>query len=119
MGEGDVYGFLPRREARRGHAQLRGCVFRVIAVQWRLVVPSSVDSVVRVATEHCQSAYQKEKEDSLDGIVCCTHTEGSTEDVLHNRDKILRTLAGFLVHPNVGAAVVVTNDRWIPSLSLP
>lgn len=73
---------------------------------------SIADSVVRVATEHCQTAYQKQKTDSLDGIVCCIHTEGSTEGVLNNRDKILRTLAGFLVHPNVGAGIVVTNDRY-------
>ena len=67
--------------------------------------------MVRVATEHCQEAYQKHPMESLDGIVCCT------EGVLNNRDKILRTLAGFLVHPNVGAGIVVTHDRWGFSVS--
>ena len=46
----------------------------------------------------------------MDGVVYCVHTEGSLEGRALNKDKVLRTLSGFLVHPNVGAAVVVYND---------
>jgi altronate dehydratase len=43
----------------------------------------------------------------FDGVVAVTHTEGGTESEPHNRELVLRTLAGFMVHPNVGAALAV------------
>lgn len=43
---------------------------------------------------------------NIDGIVPVAHTEGST-DKLNNLDLLLRTLAGFIVNPNVGAVLVV------------
>lgn len=42
----------------------------------------------------------------IDGIVAIAHTEGSTEH-FNNRDLLLRTLAGLIVHPNVGAILIV------------
>ena len=47
-------------------------------------------------------AYDRKK---IDGIVPIAHTEGTVEGAL-NRDKVIRTLAGFVVHPNVGAVVL-------------
>jgi len=44
---------------------------------------------------------------NLDGIVPIAHTEGSGYTQLNNRDYLLRTLAGLIVHPNVAAALVV------------
>jgi altronate dehydratase len=41
-----------------------------------------------------------------DGIVAIAHTEGSGRDPLNNREFLLRTLAGFVVHPNVGAVLM-------------
>ncbi len=42
----------------------------------------------------------------IDGIVPVAHTEG--DDALQlNKALVLRTLAGFLVHPNVGAVLIV------------
>ncbi len=43
---------------------------------------------------------------NVDGIVPVAHTEGGAENP-NNRDLLLRTLAGFMVNPNVGAVLVV------------
>ncbi|HXV44388.1 MAG TPA: UxaA family hydrolase, partial [Anaerolineae bacterium] len=43
---------------------------------------------------------------NLDGIVAVAHTEGSDESP-NNLDLLLRTLAGFMVNPNVGAVLAV------------
>ncbi|MEZ4681755.1 MAG: UxaA family hydrolase [Caldilineaceae bacterium] len=43
----------------------------------------------------------------IDGIVPIAHTEGSGYAAINNRDFLLRTLAGLIVHPNVAAVLVV------------
>ena len=43
---------------------------------------------------------------NIDGIVAVAHTEGDTESP-NNLALLLRTLAGFMVHPNVGAVLAV------------
>jgi altronate dehydratase len=47
----------------------------------------------------------------VDGIVVVAHTEGShgdgTGSLPHNAELVIRTLCGFIVHPNVGAVVAV------------
>ena len=43
---------------------------------------------------------------NVDGIVPVAHTEGGHQNP-NNRDLLLRTLAGFIVHPNVGAVVAL------------
>ena len=43
---------------------------------------------------------------NVDAIVPVAHTEGGHHNP-NNRDLLLRTLAGFMVHPNVGAVVAV------------
>lgn len=52
-------------------------------------------------TRHLAAGYSH-----IDGIVAVAHTEGGNEP-LHNLDLVLRTLTGFIVHPNVGAILVV------------
>ena len=47
---------------------------------------------------------------SLDGIVAIAHTEGGGNEEPNNTQEVLRGLAGFLVHPNVGA-VLVSEER--------
>ncbi len=42
----------------------------------------------------------------VDGVVAVTHTEGSRAGG-HNEELLLRTLAGFAVHPNVGAVLLL------------
>ena len=55
---------------------------------------------------------------SLDGVVAVAHTEGGGPGEPNNAAEVLRALAGFMVHPNVGAVLAVdygvepiTNDR--------
>ena len=44
---------------------------------------------------------------NIDGIVSVTHTEGGEGKTPNNVDMLLRTLAGFTVHPNIGAIMLV------------
>ncbi len=44
---------------------------------------------------------------SLDGIVAIAHTEGGGAGEPNNTNEVLRALAGFVVHPNVGAVLAV------------
>lgn len=44
---------------------------------------------------------------NIDGIVPVAHTEGGSRHTPNNRERILRTLAGWLVHPNVGAVLAL------------
>ena len=44
---------------------------------------------------------------NVDGVVSVTHTEGGEGKTPNNVEMLLRTLAGFTVHPNVGAIMLV------------
>lgn len=44
---------------------------------------------------------------NIDGVVAVTHTEGGGEHRPNNLDYVLRTLAGFVIHANVGAVLIV------------
>jgi altronate dehydratase len=44
---------------------------------------------------------------NVDGVVPVAHTEGGSVTAPNNRDLLLRTLAGFVVNPNVGALLAV------------
>ena len=44
--------------------------------------------------------------ENIDGIVPVAHTEGDGDRLL-NKELVIRTLAGFFVHPNVGAVLLV------------
>ena len=44
---------------------------------------------------------------TLDGIVAIAHTEGGGTEEANNTQEVLRALAGFVVHPNVGAVLAV------------
>ena len=43
----------------------------------------------------------------IDGVVAVTHTEGGENRTPNNIDMLLRTLAGFTVHPNIGAMLLI------------
>jgi altronate dehydratase len=45
--------------------------------------------------------------DNIDGVVAVAHTEGGGADRPNNLEFVLRTLGGFIVHPNVGACLAV------------
>jgi altronate dehydratase len=44
---------------------------------------------------------------NIDGVVAVAHTEGGGRSRPNNLEFLLRTLAGFVVHPNVGAVLAV------------
>jgi len=44
---------------------------------------------------------------NVDGVVAIAHTEGGSRSTPNNRDMLLRTLAGFMVHPNCAAVLAV------------
>lgn len=69
-----------------------------------LGVTSQAASYARLLAERLQPHVTGQPQ--LDGIVAVAHTEGSGHDPLNNRDLLLRTLAGFVVHPNVGAVLI-------------
>lgn len=74
-----------------------------------LGVTSQAGSYARRLAENLQplsAAYP-----NIDGIAAVAHTEGSGRDPLNNRELLLRTLAGFVVHPNVGAVLIVGHDH--------
>jgi altronate dehydratase len=47
---------------------------------------------------------------NVDGIVAVAHTEGGEGGRPNNLELLLRTLSGFVVHPNVGAVLVVDEE---------
>lgn len=66
---------------------------------------SSTASFVRAVAEQLQAGLADWG--NIDGIVPIAHTEGSGYVTINNRDLLLRTLAGLLVHPNVAAVLAV------------
>lgn len=50
---------------------------------------------------------EAEAHSHIDGIVAIAHTEGGGTNSPNNKELLLRTLAGFMVHPNVGAVLAV------------
>ena len=45
--------------------------------------------------------------ENIDGVVAVTHTEGGESTTPNNLEMLLRTLAGFTIHPNIGAVLAV------------
>ena len=50
---------------------------------------------------------------NVDGVVAVAHTEGGAGVDPNNRELVLRTLAGFMVHSNVGAVLAVDRGTEI------
>ncbi len=70
-----------------------------------LAVTSLAGSYVRrleARLEGVAEAYE-----NIDGIVAVAHTEGGDRRTPNNLEFLLRALAGFAVHPNVGAVLIV------------
>ena len=45
--------------------------------------------------------------ENIDGVVAVTHTEGGENATPNNLEMLLPTLAGFTIHPNIGAVLAV------------
>jgi len=50
---------------------------------------------------------ESDRHTNIDGVAAVAHTEGGSDERPNNLDFVLRTLAGFIVHPNVGAILAV------------
>ena len=72
-----------------------------------LGVTSRTGSFVRRLAERLQDLPAAHA--NIDAVAPVAHTEGATPHP-HNRELLLRTLAGFMVHPNVGAVLAVDDD---------
>ena len=70
-----------------------------------LAVNSRSSSFVRLLDQKLKSELCEYP--NVDGIVSVSHTEGGADLEPNNREPLLRTLAGFVVHPNVGAVLIV------------
>lgn len=54
------------------------------------------------------SRFKSQRSDTFDGVTCVAHTEGAIPgEFAHNTELLLRCLSGFVVHSNVGAALIV------------
>ena len=69
-----------------------------------LGVSSRVAGFVKELEHRCRQVATGLKQ--VDGVVGVVHTEGD-DDAINNRELVLRTLAGFAVHPNTGAVLFV------------
>jgi altronate dehydratase len=70
-----------------------------------LGLTSRTGSFAKVLEERLKSA--TEPFESVSGVIAVAHTEGGEERTPNNLELLLRTLAGFVIHPNVGAVLVV------------
>ena len=66
-----------------------------------LAVTSRVNGFAREVAERVAGTAPA----GVDGVVAVTHTEGAGTGRPNNLDHLLRVLAGFMVHPNVGAVL--------------
>ncbi len=69
---------------------------------------STASSFVRILQQRLGELAKRS--DLFDGVVAVAHTEGGSNENPQNRELLLRTLAGFLVHPNLGAVLVVDSS---------
>ena len=71
------------------------------------VVVLSVTSRTNGFARHAAAQTARRAPSGVDGVVAVTHTEGGGGPRPNNVDYVLRVLAGFMVHPNVGAVLAV------------
>jgi altronate dehydratase len=51
--------------------------------------------------------FERRRSPAFDGVVAVAHTEGGEDTTPNNLSMVLSVLAGFMVHPNVGAVMLV------------
>ena len=68
-------------------------------------ITSRTSSYARALVNRFQGLGAKYK--NINGVVAVTHTEGGENDTPNNLEMLVRALAGFTVHPNVGAILAV------------
>lgn len=98
---------LPRYEANVRFLGFRRGMGRGVGTR-NMVILLGTSSLVGSFVTQLEARLQPLLADypQIDGIVAVAHTEGS-HDRPNNADFVLRTLAGFMVNPNVGAVLAV------------
>lgn len=76
-----------------------------------LGLSSRAASYARALAIRGERACGQESFENIDGIAAVAHTEGSGGDPLNNYELLRRTLAGMMVHPNVGAVLAVSHPE--------
>ncbi|HZQ07339.1 MAG TPA: UxaA family hydrolase [Anaerolineae bacterium] len=78
-----------------------------------LGLSSRAASYARALAIRCEQvrAQRAREFENIDRIAAVAHTEGSGNDPLNNYELLLRTLAGMMVHPNVGAVLAVEHPE--------
>jgi len=71
-----------------------------------------VSSRVAGFVRHVEKQYEPISESlaNVDGVVGVVHTEGDDTGI-NNKELVLRTLAGFVVHPNTGAVLLIDDGE--------
>lgn len=67
----------------------------------------AMSSTLGPLAEELAGAFEGIRDSHFDGVVAVAHTEGSGPGEPNNASLVVRTLAGFLVHPNLGGVVVL------------
>lgn len=109
----DEEGFLPGRQVDRyvekrtflGYGRDGG---RGVGTRNYIVVlgtSSRTSGYARILAERLQG--EADAHPGIDGVVAVAHTEGGENAAPNNKELLLRTLAGFVVHPNVAAVLAV------------
>lgn len=106
----DAEGFQPGRqvELREDPPVFQGYDRGVRGVGTRnyiiiLATSSRTSGYANLLAQRMQDAV----DGNIDGIVAVTHTEGGMRETPNNAELLLRTLSGFVTHPNVGAMLAV------------
>jgi altronate dehydratase len=97
----------PRYNEERTFMGYRRCTARGVGTRNMVVIlgtTSRTGSYAKQLAARLQSELHKFPH--IEGIVPVAHTEGGVEQP-NNKDLLLRTLAGFMVNPNVGAVLAV------------
>lgn len=102
---------LPRHADSRTFAGYTRGAGRGVGTR-NMIVLLGVTSLVSGFVRQLESRLQNQvlNVPHLDGIVAIAHTEGG-HSAANNQDLLLRTLAGFMVHPNVAAVLVVDDGH--------
>ena len=98
---------LPLHEEMRFFHGYERCGGRGVGTRNMIVVLGTSSLVAGFARTLTQmTADMADAYNNVDGIVPVAHTEGGHRDP-NNRELLLRTLAGFMIHPNVGAVLAL------------
>ena len=98
---------VPRRDSDRTFDGYRRAGGRGVGTRNFVVVLAMTSRVNGFARHAAEEAARRVPSSGVDGVVAVTHTEGGGGPPPNNLDYVLRVLAGFMVHPNVGAVLAV------------